>query len=360
MFLKRFELVGMRNLDTVRLELDARVNVLEGPNGSGKTSFLEGIHLLGRGCSFRSRRSEDFIAHDQDEVRAFGLVVEPDGSQTRLGVGRCRGGGSELRLNGAKVDSGGELARVLPLVMLTPESLKLVWGGPGERRRFLDWGVFHVEHASLWLWQRYSRGLKQRNSALRAGVAPHRVQAWDEDLASAGTLLDSLRRSYLERVGERIRHYAKVLGLGKEVELHYAPGWGGHQSLLSALHSSLCRDSRAGATQVGPHRADLLLSCEGTKAQPMLSRGEQKVVVAAMLLAQAACLKGARGEAPVVLLDDLAAELDLTHRGVLLDAMRSLGSQMFVTGTVLSEALPARDYTASVFHVEQGVVQAMV
>ena len=122
----------------------------------------------------------------------------------------------------------------------------------------------------------------------------------------------------------------------------------------------MCRDARTGATQVGPHRAELVLSCEGTKAQPMLSRGEQKVVVAAMVLAQAACLKGVRGEAPVVLLDDLAAELDLAHRGLILDVMRSLGSQMFVTGTVLSEALPARDYTPSVFHVEQGVVQAVV
>jgi len=141
-----------RCLSKVELELDPHFNLFVGPNASGKTSLLEALFFLGRGRSFRSRRLETLIQQGERSFLVVGKCAE-DGTTTTLGV-RGNRAGTEIRIGGRPAQSAAELAEHFPPQVIDPEIHKLLEEGPGRRRRFLDWGVFHVEHAFLPTWQR--------------------------------------------------------------------------------------------------------------------------------------------------------------------------------------------------------------
>ena len=146
MSLSRISVTGIRNLQPVTLNPSPRVNILYGDNGSGKTSLLEAIHLLGMARSFRSTRLTPVISHDQSNCTVFGLVEMVNGQSSALGISRDRNGEARIRINGQSVRSATELAEALPLQLINPDSFRLLEGAPKLRRQFLDWGVFHVEH----------------------------------------------------------------------------------------------------------------------------------------------------------------------------------------------------------------------
>jgi DNA replication and repair protein RecF len=225
---------------------------------------------------------------------------------------------------------------------------KLVEDGPGGRRQYLDFGVFHVEHGFLDVWRRYQRILKQRNKALK--TEPRAVSAWDTELIQAGEALDTMRQNYVKALQPIASEWVAFF-LQVDLELRYRSGWSGDRSFADALESSRQRDRDFGATLVGPHRADLELRVHARSARGRVSRGQQKMLASAMLLAQLELLEGHRGGG-VLLLDDPAAELDAEHLERLLSRVRALKSQRFITG--LDRADLGAFAMGSVFHVEQG------
>jgi DNA replication and repair protein RecF len=276
-----------------------------------------------------------------------------------LGIEKDVQGGTQIRMDGSRVHGLAVSAELLPVVLITPESHALIGGGPGERRALLDWGLFHVEQSFLGLWRRYQRLLKQRNAALESGSA---LKQWNEGLAIAGEALSERRRQYAEalkpRLGDALRRIAPEL---PEVSLDYVPGWSGEQGLVSALQQSEERDRRDGHTRAGPHRAELRIRLAGKKASEVLSRGQEKLVLSALRLAQLTHLRDEAGKSAVVLVDDLPAELDTQHRTTFLDLLATLGVQVFVTATEEGLlALPATSPPPKVFHVEHGTVRAVV
>ena len=351
MTLARLDIEAFRCLEKVRLELDPRYNLFVGPNASGKTSFLEAGFFLGRGRSFRTRRLDRLVRTQQERFQVVGWVRR-EGLETVLGVGGDRKS-SEIRIGGSPAASAASLSAHFAPQIIDPEIHKLLEEGPHRRRRFLDWGVFHVEPQLLEVWHRYHRALRQRNAALKPTTDPMTSSAWDIELISAGERLDALRRRYLERLAPTLSDFGQRL-LGLPVSLSYQSGWLADIDLAEALSRSADRDRRYGLTHMGPHRADISVRVSGQLAKERVSRGQQKLLAAALTLAQLAVQEEEAPGRGALLLDDPAAELDHQSLGRLLEVVSELPVQLFVTA--LRADLPGLGQPGSVFHVEQGCI----
>ena len=350
--LHRIRIESFRCLARVELGLDSEQNYFFGPNGAGKTSLLEAIYLLGRGRSFRLRQNRRLIKYDTSGLLVFGEVVSP-GRKHRLGVS-VDASGRQLRLDGQSGPAMSTLAHLLPVYVIEPSVHLLIEGGPRERRRFLDWGVFHVEHGYIAEWRRYRRVLSQRNAALRAAQNP---SSWNEGLVAAGLQVNDARLRYVAALRAALEGLGEQL-LGQPLDVGYRPGWRSDLTFGQALGASVARDQATGATQVGPHRAELVVSLGARGIREEISRGQQKLVAAALVLAQVRVLATAKGHGGTLLVDDPAAELDEKALHRLMLVLRALPAQRIVTG-LTEESLPSSEGGA-VFHVEQGRVHAVV
>ena len=368
MYITRLDLYGLRNLLAERVECSPHTNILFGENGSGKTSLLEGLSLLSRARSFRQRDTKAIIHHTADELVVSARCKYHHSSAAAapfvLGIKRPRSGGVEARHNGETVTSAMELSTLLPLQIIEPQSFQLLEGGPLQRRQFIDWGVFHVEHGYRAHWTAYQRALKQRNELLRRGrITPELLAPWSLMLAEHGAAITQYRRSYLEALLPYVAQQLTVFGALSGVGFDYLPGWAAeHGTLAEALQAGVERDCRRGVTSSGPHRGELKVMIDKHSAAEVMSRGETKLLVYAMKLAQAELYASRRGEPCVLAIDDLPAELDYRHRGEVLSAVAALKGQSFITGVDSADFLLFRDQIgdASLFHVEHGGVKAVV
>ncbi len=355
MQIKSLKINNLRNIQAAEIDPHPAFNVLHGDNGAGKTSVLEALVVLAKGKSFRSGNIAALIGPAGDQLRVVAEVTRTNGQLARVGVERSATDW-KARIDGSEVQKISELATLLPLVMLEPNSHLMVSGPPEGRRKFLDWGVFHVKHGHLDTWRRYSRALKQRNAALKLGRA-ELVRSLDPLLIEYGGLIHCQREEQMVQIMEALRLALRQLSPElAPVELIYEPGWSG-DSLAEHLAVSLERDFERGSTQAGPHRADIAIRSAGRLARERFSRGEQKLLAGALLLAQAQVMNAA-GNVPLLLLDDLASEFDRFHLGNMLEAGQALASQIWLTGvsTAPLEKIGLPEHR--MFHVKQGQISA--
>jgi DNA replication and repair protein RecF len=357
MSLGRLDIREFRCIESADLEFDARCNLIGGPNASGKTSLLEAIFFLGRGRSFRAPHNQALIRKGARDLTLAGrlesaLAVRP------LGV-RYGRDGFEAKAAGERLSSLAELASVFPVQSIDPEIHRLIEEGPHERRRYLDWGVFHVEPRFVDQWRRYQRVLKQRNAALRAESPIEVVRAWDPELVEAGHALAGLRRRYLASLADAVRTTGERM-VGAPIELTLQDGWAADETLQAALDNAWERDRLRGTTLIGPHRADLRIKLGGHAARHHVSRGQQKLIAAAMLLGQLHCDAALGSPTAAVLVDDPAAELDFPNLGRLVAELVDLPAQLFVTA--LNPSVPAFERLPEPrrFHVEHGRIARLV
>lgn len=353
--LARLRVDGVRCLADARLELDPERNVIAGPNGAGKTSLLESIHLLARGRSFRTRQARRIVQNGRASFHVVGEMTDAHGGLDRVGVGFGHSG-LEIRVNGRAAAGMAELAGLLVVHVVDPSAHALIEGGPSVRRRFLDGGVFHVEHSYLGVWRHYRRLLGQRNAALKAKAGGAELGAWTVQLAAAGIEIDRARRDYVRRLASELGPLGQRL-LGTALDLEYRSGWRQGIGLAEALAESESRDRQSGLTQVGPHRADLGIRMEGGRVDAHASRGQQKLIAAGLVVAEAACLSAAQFRNGIILVDDPAAELDRSALGRLVSEIDALPVQRVFTGL---EVEPLSAGGGRVFHVEQGRVHPML
>lgn len=348
---------GFRNLEPLRTDLSPGLNLIVGANASGKTSLLEAVHCLCVGKSFRTAKGRELVQWGQGQATVFGRLAVGDEGY-RIGVGKDREGGTEIRMDGRKVESAAEIAQLVPVQVVGTEAYALVAEGPWLRRRFLDWGVFHVEHGYGEAWQRLRRALRQRNALLRSGRASDaELDYWDEAVAGAGTGVTEARRRYIDLLGEEARDRLREW-FGLDLELRLSPGWSGESTLQEVLAEQRGRDRERGFTGRGPHRADVRVRVEGRGADS-LSRGQQKAVAVTLRMAQVAVLRR-QGRGCLVLFDDLGAELDQTNRERVSAFLAAMEVQALVTATE-PETVTTKPWSeVQRFHVEHGRVLPVV
>jgi len=353
MRLDQLRIHGLRCLTDVSVALDPAINVFVGANGAGKTSVLEAVFLLSHARSFRSGAAEALLQRGTPGLSIFAELRHSDDRAFRLGLGRS-GSRWEAKLDGDAVAIG-QLVRECAVVCFEPGSHALIAGAAEERRRYLDWGVFHVEQDFLSSWRRYQRALKQRNSLLRSTTTPtdELFAPWEAELAQTAHHIDDLRRTYLDLLRPTL--LASAAGLLPELgalELRYRRGWSDDRELSQQLRELRSRDLARGHTTLGSHRADWSIAFERAPLREHLSRGQEKLTALACVLAQAKLYAQCRGEWPVVCLDDLASELDQSHQAAVVAQLSAARAQVLLTGTEVPQAL--QSLPSRVFHVEQG------
>jgi len=353
MALKYLEIQHLRNIEQTKLEFSSSINFIIGPNASGKTSLLEAISLICQGRSFRTTRIDQLIQHTQKGMLL--LAHHQQGNEKQL-IGLSRENRkTRVKINGQAILKTTELAGRIPLFILIPESHELLDSGPRMRRQYLDWGVFHVEHQYLDIWKQYHRILRQRNSALRRKRSKQEIQAWDQPLVAKAELLHRFRQSYIDQLSPVLAMFGKQL-IDEDPQFDYQPGWETKEmseNFAEQLSQGFNQDQERGFTRLGPHRADIKIKIAGKAVQTVFSRGQQKLLICAMTLAQ---LKLQPADS-ILLVDDLPAELDPQRRIVLMNALKEIGAQIFVTATEpdLIELSGWPDH--KMFHVKHGYFQ---
>lgn len=353
--IKRLDIFRVRNLAEIHFRPEADVNILYGQNGSGKTSLLEAIHLLGLGRSFRTSKLENAIESSAEDCVIFAELEEG----VTVGLNKTRKSGHVLKLLGERQKSWIDTARRLPIQVINADSFSLLEGSPKVRRRFLDWGVFHVEHEFALAWRGASKCLMQRNLLLKQRrLDIGQLEAWDSEFSSLGERIDSFRHRYLDQFLPILNEVLPELIDLPALTIRYERGWDGKHSLREALAHNLERDIRYGATQNGPHRADLNIRINRDDAQEVLSRGQQKLLVSAMKIAQSVLLMRLNQVKGIYLIDDLPSELDLRNRQKICTLLDSLQCQIFITCVDAQELencwSPSR--RPGKFHVEHGKI----
>lgn len=354
--LSSIEVEHFRCIERATLELDPRGTGIVGRNASGKTSLLEAIFFLAHGRSFRTATRHRLIQRGQDHFRVIARVDHAD--RDLVASAEHGHGATQLRLAGRGVSGVAEIAEVLPVQVIDPGVHRLIDEGSARRRRLIDWGVFHVKPGFLAQWRRYQRALSQRNTALREGLSNAVVDAWKAEMLQAADFIDDARRAYMNSFTAKFQSLATAL-LQEPVEVEYRRGWPDDQSLQSSLEQARARDQRLGTTTVGPHRADIAIRVDGVLARDRVSRGQQKLLASALILAQIQATHDAGSDdRTCLLLDDPAAELDVDKLGKLLGAIEQIPAQLIVS-SVTKEGLRGIEIGRT-FHVEQGCFTPML
>ncbi|MAI41411.1 MAG: DNA replication/repair protein RecF [Candidatus Azotimanducaceae bacterium] len=349
MRLSRLQIRNIRNIGEASLELGPSINLIVGPNGSGKTSVLESFYFLGTARTFRTGKQHTLLKEGEDVCLVKG-VSESGQEMSVLGQ---NGLSKKMTLGGRLVERASELAEKMPFVVLGPQTVNLLVGGPEYRRRFLNWGVFHVEPGFRRVWEGAKRCLSQRNRLLKSGgVVSEEVDSWTAEFVRLSERIHLYRKSYMSSFKEKFKEISEITGLAG-IEVGYRRGWSTGVSLKEDLATSLHADVKKGYTSKGFHRADMVITVGKREAAGFCSRGELKRLSWALLLAQGEEL---RGEV-IYLVDDLTSELDKNSRKRICRYLDENGSQLVVTGANEEELSSCwQNNGNTMFHVEHGVV----
>lgn len=357
MKITQLQISKFRNIvDSVTISPSPTINVFVGVNGSGKSSLLEAIFYLGYGRSFRTSKHSSVINVDAEQFSVFSKVENEDMQEFKLGLSRDKDGKFVCSINGERSHKLADLVSWLPVQIFTPQSTDSLLGAPSERRRFLDWGVFHVEHSFSNLSAHYGKLLRQRNALLKQNKLQH-LDYWSTQLALVGEQVSKHRHDYVEALKPLFYDVCAKFLPEFSLEISYYRGWDKSLDMVDSLAKKQDSDLRLGHTTSGAHKADIRLKVNNMNAFEILSRGQLRMAVASLQLAQTKLYHQQTNKNSIFLLDDIGAELDLDKREKFIDGLFESGAQMFVTAIEENQLSFMQKYEElKMFHVEHGHV----
>ena len=353
MRLTQLQIKNFRNLEDTKITPVSGVNLIVGNNASGKTSLLEAIYYLSHIRSFRTQYVTDLILRGRPYLQLVASIETAGQQSIPLGIRRSRNK-SEIRVNKQPIQRVSDIAAQFPVLAIHPDSYKLITGSPSQRRQYLDWGVFHVEHGFFQAWQRFKKALAQRNASLKSKQHNDVCQLWNNEIHNTAHYIDKLRQQYFDKLSPYLYQLTKQFFSGDSVDIQYKRGWPTDCTLLQLLEQNLQKERMKGYTQYGPHRAEITIKVNAQSAQTCISRGQQKLLVAVMRLAQAMQFTEATNNSCVLLYDDLPAELDANHRRLILSVLSKMNIQLFLTAIEKQQIDLSAWEIKKMFHVEHG------
>jgi len=337
MRLRKLTLRHFRNVGFGALEFSGRRHFLLGANGQGKTNTLEAAGFLTALRSFRSTDNKVLIGHGQHTAAIAAEIEHEKLGDTRVTI-KLRRDGKELWCDQTRITRLGDFLGRFPTVVFSSQDQLLVRGAPALRRRWLDLTLAAMDADYFRALQVYSRALASRNALLKRGVtADHELAAFEQTLAPAAAELIARRESGLGALGAALKtNYARLCAEIEPAGLAYEPNFAlpSAEALLARWEAGRARDAQFRTTMVGPHRDDFGFTVRGTAARDFASEGQQRSLVLALRLAQAAWFSERSGVRPVLLADDVLGELDPTRRQRFWSAVDP-ESQVIATGTAL-------------------------
>ncbi len=357
MTLVKLDISSLRNIRRAALSPSPTLNLITGANASGKSSLLEAICILGRARSFRTSQVKQAIQFEQPNLVVSAQVRQNGGFITRLGIQidqkQC-----EIHING-ETGQKSDLAYCLPLQLIHPKSYKLIDAGPQVRREFLDWGVFNQELNFLSDWRHFKKTLLQRNSLLKTRQLKQ-LDVWNQKLVQYSELINAYRQNYLNALEPVFYQVAQDFLGDIFLGMKYFPGYDDSIGLLDILHNDIDKDLRYGYTHSGPHRSDFHILLNKRNARDYVSRGQQKLLVLALKLAQVKLLNHRDGNTVCILIDDLTAELDTANKVKLVEYLSQMKCQVFISATDLKDlGMFFESIDHQVFHVEHGSIEPL-
>ena len=368
MHISLLTLRSFRNYETLILEPFDEMNVLLGGNAQGKSAVLEAIYLLATSKSHRTSRDVDMIRVGDSMSRVVGEVRRSVRNDVIVEIDLARADKKTVKINTVKHAKIGDVVGQLNAVVFSDSDIDMVHEEPSRRRRFLNLEISQVSPQYVYALGRYKRVLEQRNNLLKEikaaeGSAPG-LEVWDEQLVSYGATVTARRAEFVRLIAMAAAEiYADLTGGCEQLEVEYRPNVGVGDSVsegeiaaifAGALAAKRELDMMRATTNTGPHRDDLSITINGLAAREYGSQGQRRTAAIALKLAEIELLRNAAGENPVVLLDDVMAELDEPRRRRVLE--RAAGCQTFVTTTRLADLCSAVLEKAVVFEVEAGKV----
>ena len=338
MSLTHLQIRAFRCFEQVELALSESSNVLLGPNASGKTSLVEAIHFFCLGRSFRANKLSTLIQHGQSGFRLAARVKDQGGVERFGRVSRFSNGDVEREIDHQRIRNLSEFGKLLPVHVVTHEGFLLFDGGPEYRRRFLDYGVFHVEHDFIKLWKAYRQIHSQRNHLLRSIHHYNKeLASWDIELAQCADALDEQRNNFWSSYLGYVDKVSEVAGL--QLNLEYLRGWKQDEDLLKLLEKGFESDKKLGYTKQGPHRFDIQVRLNEGLAKHYLSRGQQKLLYYTLLVAQIDMLYDKTGQKVFLAIDDFSAEVDSATQQTIVEMLKLIADKTQFFFTSLDESV---------------------
>ena len=343
---------NLRIIEEAEISPSSHINLIIGTNGSGKTTLLEAIYLLARAKSFRTNKASPLLRYGQQNLLISARLENKQNSSSTIGITKTNKE-TEIKVSGKRQSKLSELAKQLPLVIVTPDVNRIIEEGPEIRRRLLNWGVFHVEQNYSKEVLRYNRVLGQRNSSLKQydGNSSY----WDRILSSIGETLSEKRQNYIKAWESLIKKNSKPYAFLDGLSIKLKQGWPENSTYIDALTTRLESDKSQGFTTLGPHRADLKITLNGVQARDCLSRGQIKILSTILLFSQADLIQNILGDEPILLIDDIQAELDRSTKEQFLTDIYKRSFQTFITSTDY-DMFTGLNLDARMFHVEHGQI----
>lgn len=369
MFISRLKLINFRNYSSLDIELHNKLNIFIGNNAQGKTNILESIYLTGFGKSFRTSKDKELIKANKN-MAYVKVEGEKRHGEVSIELRLWNGKKKEIKTNGLSLTKLSELLGNIYIVIFSPEDLKLIKGGPAERRRFIDREISHVNRKYYYDIMSYNKVLLQRNNLLKNIVYNKKllktIDIWDNKLVEFGIKVIFKRIEFINRLNALSRLIHRKITDGREnLEVKYLSNIEVNSKSIyeeafkdfrTKLEKRLETDIKRGYTTVGPHKDDLGIYIDDKDIRIFGSQGQQRTAALSLKLSEIEIIKGEVGEYPILLLDDVMSELDINRQNFLINSLRNV--QTFITITEIPQLMAPLVKEGNIFEISGGRIIA--